>query len=464
MRPEYQAPGPRAWLASPFHRFAIALPTAIALIVGALFYPLFIEAEGHIRDEVHAAIEFEIAGLEAHFHERGLTGLREALQRRIDLSPDHAAVYLLVDRDGHPIVGNLPQWPAGVASNSEDWFHVGEAEGDTLEGRVFILFGGERLLVGRRSPLEAFQRNMSMRLWWSAALIILAAALIGGHFMQHLHRRLARLASEAGRIQEGHLAQRLSLSPRKDELDVLAQRFNAAFDEIERLVDAAKHVSSAIAHDMRRPLIALRNAIDEARRSPGADPQLRTQLEGLRDQTEELLRTFSALLSLARIEAGALGPMLQSVNLTEIAGDAIDLYEPLAASQGRALVARLDPAWVRGDRDLLFQVLQNLIENALKHGAGDIDIGVEGLDDGRVRLIVRDHGAAVAASALPRLFERFFRADTSRSAPEDAGIGLALVKGIAEAHGGRVSARDAQPGLQIDVVLAAERRVTAAEG
>lgn len=464
MRPERGATGPRAWLASPFHRFAIALPAAIALIVGALFYPLFIEAEGHIRDEVRAAIEFEIAGLEAHFHERGLTGLREALQRRIDISPDHAAVYLLVDRNGQPIVGNLPQWPAGVASNDEDWFHVGEADGTTLEGRVFILFGGERLLVGRRSPLEAFQHSMSMRLWWSAALIILVAAVIGGHFMQHLHRRLARLAAEAGRIQEGHLAQRLSLSPRGDELDALAARFNTAFDEIERLVDAAKHVSGAIAHDMRRPLIALRNAIDEARRSPGADPQLRARFEGLRDQTEELLRTFAALLSLARIEAGALGPMMHSVNLTEIVRDAIDLYEPLAASQGRALVARLDAAWVRGDRDLLFQVLQNLIENALKHGAGDIDIGIEALADGRVRLTVRDHGPAVAAAALPRLFERFFRADTSRSAPEGAGIGLALVKGIAEAHGGSVSASDARPGLRVEIVLAAERRLIPAAG
>ncbi|ANQ83545.1 putative two component sensor kinase [Azoarcus olearius] len=456
--PRERAGGLRAWFASPFHRFAVALPAAIALIVGALFYPLFIEAEAHIREEVQAAIEFEIAGLEAHFHERGLAGLRDALQRRIEISPDRAAVYLLADRDGRALAGNLSQWPAGVSANDEAWFHVAEADGETLEGRVFILFGGERLLVGRRSPLEAFQRNMTARLWWSAALIILVAGVIGGRFMQHLHRRLARLAAEAGRIQEGHLAQRLSLSARGDELDALAERFNSAFDEIERLVDAAKHVSSAIAHDMRRPLIALRNAIDEARRSPGADPALRTQLEGLRDQTEELLRTFSALLSLARIEAGALGPLLQAVNLTEIVRDAIDLYEPLAASQGRALNPRLAPACVRGDRDLLFQVLQNLIENALKHGAGDIDIGVDTLPDGGARLTVRDHGEAVAAADLPHLFERFFRADSSRSAAEGAGIGLALVRGIAEAHGGSIRATDARPGLCVEILLAPGRR------
>jgi signal transduction histidine kinase len=451
MAREPAAAAPRAWFGSPFHRFAVVLPAAIALIVAALFYPLFREAEGHIRYEVRAAIALEITGLEEHFHERGLAGLRTTLQRRIDAPADRDAVYLLTDRHGTPIVGNLAAWPAGVGVIDEGWFHVGDAGGGTLEGQVFLLFGGDRLLVGRRSPLEGFQRSMSIRLWGSAALIILVAAAIGGHFMQHLHRRLELLAREAGRIQEGHLAQRLSLSPRNDELDALARRFNLAFDEIERLVDAAKHVSGAIAHDMRRPLIALRHAIDQASRDAGTDVGLRTRLEALGAHTDELLRTFAALLSLARIEAGAPGPAMRPLDLAEIARDAIDLYEPLAAAQGRDLVGALEPVAVQGDPDLLFQILQNLIENALKHGAGTIEVGVTAVGPRMIALRVRDHGTGVGEAALPRLFERFFRADTSRSAPAGAGVGLALVKGIAEAHGGTVSARNASPGLVVEV-------------
>ncbi|BAL25722.1 cell wall metabolism sensor histidine kinase WalK [Azoarcus sp. KH32C] len=445
----------RAWLNSPFHRFAVVLPAAIALIVGALFYPLFREAEGHIRDEVRAAIALEISGLEEHYHERGLPGLREVLQRRIDAAADQDAVYLLTDRDGKPVIGNLPEWPAGARVADESWFHVREADGSILEGQVFLLYGGDRLLVGRHSPLESFQQRMAWRMWGSAVLIILVAGVIGWFFMQHLHRRLERLALEAGRIQEGHLSQRLSLSPRDDELDVLARRFNTAFDEIERLVDAAKHVSSAIAHDMRRPLIALRQAVDQASEEGDTDPRFRARLKQLGAHTDELLRTFAALLSLARIEAGAHGPKMQEVDLSAIVHDAIDLYEPVADAQGRELVGRCGPAAVRGDPDLLFQVLQNLIENALKYGAGTIEVSV-GTDATRqVVLRVRDHGNGVADSDLPRLFERFYRADASRSAPDGAGVGLALVKGIAEAHGGSASAQHAWPGLAVEVVLPA---------
>lgn len=442
----------RAWFGSPFHRFAIALPTAIALIVGVLFYPLFREADGHIRDEVRAAIALEINGLDEHFHERGLAGLRDALQRRVDAAADRDAVYLLTDREGRSVVGNLAGWPDGVPVVDEAWFHVGAADGSTLEGQVFVLFGGDRLLVGRHSPLESFRQHMTISLWGAAVLIIVVAAAIGWFFMQHLHRRLETLAREAARIQEGHLAQRLSLSARNDELDALARRFNRAFDEIERLVDASRHVSSAIAHDMRRPLIALRRAIDEARGAAAADRVLGERLDGLGGQTDALLRTFAALLSLARIEAGAFGPKWQAVDLAALASDAIELYEPLAVAEGRKLVGTLVPTSVRGDPDLLFQVLQNLIENALKHGAGTIALDLAS-GRGDVVLCVRDHGAGVPGAALPRLFERFFRIDESRSAADGAGVGLALVRGIVEAHGGRASARNAGPGLAVEITL-----------
>ena len=241
------------------------------------------------------------------------------------------------------------------------------------------------------------------------------------------------------------------MSTRGDELDLLAQRFNSAFDEIERLVDAAKHVSSAIAHDMRRPLIALRNALDEARRDRASDPALAARLEKLRGQTDELLRTFAALLSLARIEAGAAMPAREMLDLAAIAGDAIELYEAVAEAEGRSLCGELRPARVRGDRDLLFQVCQNLIENALAHGAGDILVTVA-LEADEVALQVSDQGRGVSDEALPRLFERFFRGDAARSA-QGAGIGLALVKGIAEAHGGRVSARRRAEGFEVGVIL-----------
>src|SRR6185369_15207454 len=206
-----------------------------------------------------------------------------------------------------------------------------------IEGKVFVLFGGERLLVGRRSPLAPFRESMTARLWWSGALTLLATALMVGAFTRHLHRRLQRLAGEARAIQRGHLSRRLSVSPRGDELDALAIRFNQAFDEIERLVEATRHVSSALAHDMRRPLIHLRNTLEAELAELDAATPLAARLHELVAHTDELLASFSALLRLARLESGTWEVRRQPCALAEIAEDAVDLYAAQAEQEGRPI-------------------------------------------------------------------------------------------------------------------------------
>lgn len=437
---------------SPFFRLALAMPLAIGAIVAAVFYPLYRQAEEHIRQEVHAAIEQEILALDDNLHEKGLAGLVEELQERSASPLDPDAVYCLAAPDGRLLAGNLPAWPAGLAPQDEAWFRVRDADGANLEGKVFVLFGGERLLVGRRSPLAPFRESMTTRLWWSGALTILATAVIVGAFMRQLHRRLQRMAGEARSIQRGHLSRRLSVSPRGDELDALAIRFNLAFDEIERLMEATRHVSSALAHDMRRPLIHLRNTLEaELAGLPPTTP-LAGRLNTLVAHTDDLLATFSALLRLARLESGTWEIRRRPCALAEVAGDAVDLYAAQAEQQGRSITLDGGPVNLEGDRDLLFQLFQNLLENALRHGAGAVRVSL-GQTGSEVRLQVRDHGPGVPAEALPRLFERFYQTDPSRSDETGSGIGLALVKGIAEAHGGRVAAENADPGLTVTVWL-----------
>jgi signal transduction histidine kinase len=437
---------------SPFFRFALAMPLAILLIVAAVFYPLYREAEDHIRQEVHAAIEQEIMALDDQLHALGLAGLVDELQERSASPLDPDAVYCLTDANNRLLAGNLPAWPEGLSPLDEAWFRVRDAGGHSIEGKVFVLFGGERLLVGRRSPLAPFRESMTARLWWSGALTLLATALIVGGFMRNLHSRLQRLAGEARAIQRGHLSRRLSVSPRGDELDALAIRFNLAFDEIERLVEATRHVSSALAHDMRRPLIHLRNTLEAELAELDSATPLADRLKTLVGQTDELLASFAALLRLARLESGTWELRRQPCTLAEIAEDAVDLYAAQAEQEGRPITLEAAPLEVEGDRDLLFQLFQNLLENALRHGAGAVMVGL-GEVDGAARIEVRDHGSGVPAAALPRLFERFYQADPSRSAEAGSGIGLALVKGIVEAHGGRVQAENTDPGLRILIWL-----------
>ena len=437
---------------SPFFRFALAMPLAIVLIVAAVFYPLYREAEENIRQEVHAAIEQEILALDDQLHALGLAGLIDELQERSVSPLDPDAVYCLTDAQNKVLAGNLAAWPAGLSAQDEVWFRVRDTEGRNIEGKVFVLYGGEHLLVGRRSPLAPFRESMTARLWWSGGLTLLTTALMVGAFMRHLHSRLQRLADEARAIQRGHLSRRLSVSPRRDELDALAIRFNLAFDEIERLVEATRHVSSALAHDMRRPLIHLRNTLEaELAELPPASP-LAGRLEQLVHRTDDLLASFAALLRLARLESGTWELRRQPCALAEIAEDAVDLYAAQAEKDGRPLLFDAAPLEVEGDRDLLFQLFQNLLENALRHGGGAVEVHLS-MADGQALLEMRDHGQGVPEAALPRLFERFYQADPSRSAEAGSGIGLALVKGIVEAHGGRVTVENAHPGLRVKVWL-----------
>src|SRR5574337_611121 len=137
---------------SPFFRFALAMPLAILVIVAAVFYPLYQEAEENIRQEVHAAIEQEILALDDQLHALGLAGLIDELQERSASPLDPDAVYCLTDAQNKVLAGNLPAWPAGLSAQDEVWFRVRDADGHNIEGKVFVLFGGEHLLVGRRSP------------------------------------------------------------------------------------------------------------------------------------------------------------------------------------------------------------------------------------------------------------------------------------------------------------------------
>lgn len=441
---------------SPFVRFALLLPLVTACIVGALFYPLYQEAERHIRDGVHAAIEQEILALDSHFHDRGMQALEAEIHERIDSPIDPDAVYLLMDGHGRLLAGNLDAWPATVPVQDDAWFRIKDAQGRNIEGKVFLLFKEQRLLVGRRSPLAGFRQNMTRRLAGSAVLIVLVTAALAGFFMVQVRRRLRELAGHAQAIQEGHLSRRLPLSSRDDELDELAACFNRAFGEIERLMDGMRHVSSALAHDLRRPLIALGNTLESALAAAPPDSPLQGSLARLREQTEALLHTFASLLRLARLESSGLPATTGLCALDEVVRDAVELYGALAEHQQRQLLAELQPVRVRGDRDLLFQLTQNLIENALAHGAGRVRVSVAA-DGELARLRVSDEGAGVPASALERIFDRFYQVDESRPAGSGSGIGLALVRGIAEAHGGTARAWNGETGLVVEVTMPCSR-------
>lgn len=456
-----------AWLRSPLARLTWQVPLLIVFILSLVLIPTYNDAVNDIQSEVHNAINEEVFGLIDAYQEQGLDGLTNAVEKRNRNSADESAVYLLSTMDGQRLAGDDLEWPPQVPSINDKWFDVTEANGDTLVGRVFILQENARLLVAQRSPLKKFRRDLRTRLTLAGMLAFLGSLLLGAWTLGRYRQRLQRIEATAHTILSGNLSLRLQPEGQHDELDELVHEFNQAFTEIEKLMDATRHVSSAIAHDMRRPIAAIRYSLESLLRRTDLPADVYERLVELLELTDESLNTFSALLRLARLESGSYGPKREPVDLRALIAEVVDTYEPVADANQMQLTANYTDATdtpnttIPGDWNLLFQCLQNLLDNAIHYGRERIEITLRRTGD-FAAITIRDYGPGVEAAALPHLFERFYRGDHART-EGGSGIGLALVRAIVDVHGGEVNAANTQPGLAVTIRLPASDNTTDAD-
>jgi signal transduction histidine kinase len=245
-----------------------------------------------------------------------------------------------------------------------------------------------------------------------------------------------------------------------DELDKLAGSLNEMLEQIERLMSGMKEVSSNVAHDLKAPLTRMRARVEGALRA-GTMEDYRAALDRTIEESDKLLQTFNALLSIARAEAGQSRELLQPVDAADIVGDVAELYEPIVEEAGGALEVEVDRGLiVRADRQLLSQAVSNLIDNALKYGVTEQSpkpqIGVTGkAENGSVIISVMDKGAGIPEDEREHVVRRFVRLDESRTKPGN-GLGLSLVSGVMQLHGGTLILEDNAPGLRAKLVFPAQ--------
>jgi signal transduction histidine kinase len=260
----------------------------------------------------------------------------------------------------------------------------------------------------------------------------------------------------------GDLSGRLPIAGTGDELDRLADNVNAMLERIEALMRGLKEVSDNIAHDLKTPLTRLRNRCEQALRGSKSDGDYRAALESTIAESDELIRTFDALLMIARAESGHARDNMIEFDAAEIARDVGELYEPLADEKGLALRVEAPlAAPVRGSRELVSQALANLIDNAIKHAGAEasktngapaeIVVGA-GVDGERITLSVADRGPGIPEADRGRVVERFVRLEQSRSQP-GSGLGLSLASAVARLHGGELKLEDNHPGLRSVIAL-----------
>lgn len=426
---------------------------AVVLIGGGLYYAVSSLLLHEARDLVRA----DAITLVDTYREGGRTALLDEIQARIrgdDGDPD--AVYALTGADGAALVGERPD--AGLPGPRGRWVEFTERMPETGDALRVIAYeqrlrGGEVLLTGQRlqaqDRLLGLMQQAALRALLAAAAL---AALVGWLTSRWVARRLRGLEATAARVSAGQLGLRAPLDHSGDAFDQVAFRFNAMLDRIEELLGGVRHATDHIAHDLRTPLTRLRNRLEDLRQQ-AREAELQVHLDRAVAETDQLLQSFGALLRLSRIEAQALDVDAPRVALAEVVEDAVELYAPIGAERGIRLQVQLAAASVRGDRDQLFQLAVNLLDNALKYApaGSEVEVRLDAVADG-VRLQVGDRGPGIPEAERERVFDRFQRLEAHRGSP-GTGLGLSLVRAIVRHHGGQVQLLDNAPGLRVQVLL-----------
>lgn len=251
---------------------------------------------------------------------------------------------------------------------------------------------------------------------------------------------LDRIAATAGRVASGDLAARTGIG-RRDEVGAVARSFDAMVERMEATESERNLLIASVGHDLRTPLASLRAAIEAAQDGVGLDPA--AALGGMAKDVEHLGRLVEDLFELARIESGTYRPRIEPVDLRELADETVEVCAPIAAARGVDL--RLDAtvaATAEVDPSGMGRVLRNLVHNAIRHCPSGRAVTVEVFDRG---FRVTDQGAGFPEEFKPVAFDEFTRADPARGG-DGAGLGLAIARGIVEAHGGSIEIEDGEGG------------------
>jgi len=412
-----------------------------------------------LEAQTGSAVGAELDAIALQYESGGMPWLARVIELR-GRQPG-ASLYFVTDADGDRIAGNVEAVPAAILGQTDSTAQVvpymsrgedGSQQAHTALVRVAELPDGARVLVGRDvSEREALVGVVQRSLLWTLGLMVVLGLAAWLFVSRRVLKRIDSIAETSSRIVAGDLSGRLEVTGTGDEFDRLAESLNTMLARIERLMLGLKQVSDNIAHDLKTPLTRMRTRVERALLQGRSEPELRDALHTTIEEADQLIRTFNALLLIARAEAGAPATEFSDFDASGVARDVVELYEPVAEEAHVALRLKADgPVMVRAHRELVSQALANLVDNAIKYaGEGnekpEVEIAVS-QDRGMVTFRIADNGSGIAEADRSRVTERFVRLEESRSKP-GAGLGLSLVSAVAQLHGGTFELADNGPGL-----------------
>ncbi len=444
-------------------RYALKYTLFYALALSLALTAFFWITSRSIDAELTTDLQTELSSLIHTFQTGGVEHLTRTIAERQSVDSGKGRFSILVGREGQKLAGNLLEWPADGAVGDRPRVRIllieeedvprGLVEDDVYWPAIAAeLPDGSRLLLARRIEQASGWQSLTESLIDSSAVALLLALLIGVTIGRAILRRMDTISRTAAQIMAGDLSQRVSVSSRRDDFDLLAEQLNAMLDRIQQLIKGIRQSTDNIAHDLRGPLTRLRTQWEVALLESRTEPEYRHTIGQGIEEIDSLVKTFNALLEIAQAEVGSHRTLWARVRLDEVASDLVDLYKPVAESKGQALeLIDGGPASIHGSRHLLAQAVGNLLENAIKYtpAGGTITVRCKPVADW-ADLIVADTGPGIPESERERVFERFVRLDNSRHTPGN-GLGLSLVKAVSDLHHADLQLRDAHPGLIVAI-------------
>lgn len=446
-------------------RLALFYTALVTVLTSLLLITVYLLTRSALEREIAVVVHAEAEDLADDLRLGGLERVVATLRLRTDSWGRTGAVFLLADDHFRPVAGNLSAWPRDIlpVPSSMVEFDIAARERGVevthpVRARIEQLSNGYWLLVGadtseRRLVLQRFE----LATMWGIGLTALCVWLLGTAYARRTARRVREYATTCETIMQGDLTQRMRVDGSRDEFDALANAVNAMLATLEKQTNTLRAAFDSIAHDLRTPLFRLRVRLEEAqmRRAPDGGPSRRDTEELIGPALEELdrvQRTLGTLLAIARAEAQGLTTHGDNVDLAALATNMVELYAPGMRAAG--LEVTLDasqPAPLTGNRQLLAQLITNLLENALKYvpAGGHVWVRVENRSDA-ISFSVRDNGPGIATEDRAAALQPFVRVGDSATRAAGSGLGLSLAAAVARLHGAQLTLGDNAPGLIVN--------------
>jgi signal transduction histidine kinase len=433
--------------------------TAVAALLGYVYW----SSASYMLRQSDQALAMELVALREAYGRGGRGQLIAAILQRMSVGHLDSSIYLLADPSGAALAGNLMAWPASLKGTSglgdfstPDW-KPDASRRPRLRATFETLPDGTRLLVGKDiEELDQVAQRINTALLLTVLLIVAVAAAASASITRRTVGRIESINATSRAIMQSGLSERIPLRGTKDEWDELATNLNSMLERIETLMGEVKQFTDNVAHELRTPITRLRGRLEKTYNSLCDGDAHKLVIGDTIADLDGVQRIFSSLTRISQIEARDRTAAFRTVDLAEVVREVVELFDAAAEEKGGQLVTVGDQrVLVTGDRDLLFDAVANLVDNAIKHGreAGRVTVDVRQCEAGAA-IAVSDEGPGIPDDEIRNVFKRFYRLERSRQAPGN-GLGLSLVAAVARLHGAQITMLNNAPGLTIELCFPA---------